>query len=116
MAAEFTVQRHFTGKDPVVKSIYNRILVEVKKFGPVIEEPKKTSIHLINRSAFAGVMTRKNALILNIKSAAPIKHKRIAKVEKVSASRFHQEVKLTSPTDVDPLLISWLLEAYALSD
>ncbi|MGZ6347718.1 MAG: DUF5655 domain-containing protein [Anaerolineales bacterium] len=115
MANEFTVSQHFAGKDPVVKSIYNRILVEVKKFGPVVEEPKMTSIHLVNKSAFAGVVTRRNALILNIKSAAPIKHVRILKTEKVSASRFHQEVKLTSPAEVDSLLIGWLLEAYALS-
>ena len=112
---EFTLSQHFEGKDPVVKSIYNRILKESRKFGSVIEEPKKTSIHLVNKSAFAGVATRKSALILNIKSAAPIKHTRIAKTEKISASRYHQEVKLTSPDEVDSVLISWLKEAYAIS-
>lgn len=113
--AEFSVSQHFENKDPVVKSIYDRILQESRKFGAVMEEPKKTSIHLVNKSAFAGVTTRKSALILNIKSAAPIKHARIAKSEQVSASRFHQEVKLTSPEDVDPVLVGWLREAYAIS-
>lgn len=113
--AEFSVSQHFENKDPVVKSIYDRILQESHKFGAVMEEPKKTSIHLVNKSAFAGVTTRKSALILNIKSAAPIKHARIAKSEQVSASRFHQEVKLTSPEDVDPVLVGWLREAYAIS-
>jgi len=113
--AEFSVSQHFENKDPVVKSIYERILRESRKFGTVIEEPKKTSIHLVNKSAFAGVTTRKNALLLNIKSAAPIKHARIAKSERLSASRFHQEVKLTSPDEVDPVLVGWLKEAYAIS-
>ncbi len=81
----------------------------------MIEEPKKTSIHLVNKSAFAGVVTRKNALILNIKSAAPIKHKRFSKSEQVSAGRFHQEVKLISPDEVDSLLVGWLKDAYQLS-
>ena len=113
--AEFSIFQHFENKDPVVKSIYERILKEARTFGRVIEEPKKTSIHLVNKSAFAGVTTRKNALILNIKSAAPIKHARIAKSEQLSASRFHQEVKLTSPDDVDSVLVGWLKEAYAIS-
>lgn len=115
MAEEFTVAQHFAGRDPVVKSIFERILNEVRKFGPVAVEPKKTSIHLVNKSAFAGVATRKSALILSIKSAAPIKHRRVLKTERISSGRFHQEVKLTSTRQVDPLLIGWLLEAYALS-
>lgn len=113
---EFTVSQHFEGKDPVVKSIYDRILKESRKFGRVIEDPKKTSIHLVNKSAFAGVATQKVALVLNIKSSSPINHARIKKSEKVSASRYHQEVKLTSPDEVDALLLGWLKEAYSISE
>jgi hypothetical protein len=113
--AEFSISQHFENKNPVVKSIYERILKEARTFGRVTEEPKKTSIHLVNKSAFAGVTTRKNALILNIKSAAPIKHARIAKSEQLSASRFHQEVKLISPDEVDSILVGWLKDAYAIS-
>jgi hypothetical protein len=113
--AEFSVSQHFENKDPVVKSIYDRILKESRKFGAVTEEAKKTSIHLVNKSAFAGVATRKNALVLNIKSSAPIKHARITKSEQLSTSRFHQEVKLTSPEEVDSILVGWLKEAYAIS-
>jgi len=115
MTESATLAQHFDGKDPVVKSIYDHIVKESRKFGAVIEEPKKTSIHLVNKSAFAGVMTRKSALILNIKSAAPLKDKRIKKSEQVSASRFHQEVKLTSPDELDSVLIGWLKEAYSIS-
>jgi len=113
--AEASLSQHFENKEPAVKSIYERILQESRKFGTVTEEPKKTSIHLVHKSAFAGVTTRKNALILNIKSSAPIRHARIAKSEQISTSRFHQEVKLTSPEEVDPVLVGWLKEAYALS-
>jgi len=116
MAETPNVAQHFVGKDPVVRAIYDRILKEARKLGPVIEEPKKTSIHLVNKSAFAGVATRKDALILNVKSAAPIKDARFKKSERVSASRFHQEVKLISIEDVDASLIGWLKEAYALSN
>ena len=112
---QFTVSQHFEGRDPIVKSIYDRILKESHKFGKVLEEPKKTSIHLVNKSAFAGIATQKAALVLNIKSAAPITDVRIRKSEQLSTSRFHQEVKLTSPAEVDDLLIGWLKAAYLLS-
>jgi len=112
---EFSIAQHFESKDPVVKSIYERILKETRKFGKVVEEPKKTSIHLVNKSAFAGVATQKVALVLNIKSTSPIKHARIKKSEKVSASRYHQEIKLTSADEVDSVLIGWLQEAYSIS-
>ena len=115
MATEHTISQHFDRKDPAVKSIYERILKETRKFGKVVEEPKKTSIHLVNKSAFAGIATQKAALVLNIKSAAPIKHARIKKSEQISASRFHQAVKLTSPDDVDSVLIGWLQDAYLIS-
>lgn len=113
--AEFSISQHFENKDPAVKAIYDRILKESRKFSAANEEPKKTSFHLVNKSAFAGVVTRKSVLILNIKSSAQIKHACIVKSEQLSASRFHQEVKLTSPDEVDPLLLGWLKEAYAIS-
>jgi len=115
MPAEFTIAQHFLARDPVVRSIYDRILEAARKFGRVTEEPKKTSIHLVNKSAFAGVVTRQSALILNLKSAAPIKDKRILKSKKLSASRFHQQLKLTTSAQVDASLIGWLRAAYDLS-
>jgi hypothetical protein len=52
---------------------------------------------------------------LTIKSDRKLTSPRIHKTERVSARRFHQEVKLTSPVEVDDELIGWLKEAYALS-
>lgn len=115
MAEEFTVSGHFKGKSHAIRSIYDRVLLEVRKFGRVKEEPRKTAIQLLNRSAFAGVTVQRNALILSIKSDRPIKTKRTSRVEQTSRGRFRQEIRLTSLKDVDPQLIGWLLEAYALS-
>src|SRR6266571_5267950 len=111
----FTVESHFEGKDDSVRRIYDRLLKEARRFGPVVEEPKKTSIHLVNRTAFAGVATRKSAIILTIKSDRKLSSPRVHKSEQTSASRFHHEVKLASPADVDSELVKWLKDAYALS-
>jgi hypothetical protein len=61
------------------------------------------------------VATRKNAIILTIKSDRDLDSPRIHKSEQTSARRFHHEVKLTAPADVDAELIRWLKDAYALS-
>ncbi len=111
----FTVKAHFDGKDATVRQIYDRLLKDVKKFGRVVEDPKKTSIHLVNKTAFAGVATRNSAIILTIKSDRHLVSSRIHKSEQTSAHRFHHEVKLTSVADVDAELSDWLKNAYALS-
>ena len=115
MSQLFSVSSHFDGKEPATRKIYDRLLQTSRKFGAVIEEPKKTSIHLVNKTAFAGVATRKSTIVLTIKSDRKLASPRIHKSEQTSASRFHHEVKLTSPAEVDPELTGWLRAAYELS-
>ena len=62
MSDPFSIASHFLDRAQAVKAIYDRLVQETRKFGPVIEEPKKTSIHLVNKTAFAGVATRKTYL------------------------------------------------------
>ena len=109
------LDRHLDGKHAIVRAIYEHLIVTLKRFGPITEEPKKTSIHLVNRTAFAGVATRKDFLILTIKSDRNRNSPRIHKTEQTSARRFHHEVKLKSPADIDSELVSWLKSAYELS-
>jgi hypothetical protein len=110
-----SVNSHFSGKNPALRATYDELLKAIRQFGPVSEEFKKTSIHLVHASAFAGVATRKDCLILTIKSDRPIYSLRLYRSERVSTGRFHHEVKLTAPSDVDDELIGWLKQAYALS-
>ena len=114
-AASPTVDDHFKNKGPNLRRIYDRLLAAIRKFGPVRESPKKTSIHLDRDTALAGVQVRKECLILTIKSDRPIDSPRVFKSEHNSANRYHHEVKLTAPTDVDAELRGWLKSAYDLS-
>jgi len=86
-----------------------------RELGPFKEEPKKTSIHLVNTSGFAGVHPRKSFLYLNVRMDRPLQGERIAKSEQVSKNRYHNEVKITSPDEVDAELAGWLKDAYALA-
>jgi hypothetical protein len=104
----------FAGKDPNVRATYEQLLAALSELGPFAAEPKKTSIHLVKQSGFAGVHPRKGYLYLNLRTAQPIDSPRVVKQEQVSKNRFHNEIKLAQPDDVDPQLVGWLAEAYAL--
>jgi hypothetical protein len=104
----------FAGGDPAVQATYNRLLAALREIGPFREEPKKTSIHLVRTTGFAGVHPRKHSLILNLRTARPIQSTRIARFEQVSKNRYHNEVKLERPEHVDDEIVAWLRDAYAL--
>jgi uncharacterized protein DUF5655 len=110
-----TIDQHFEGRSPHVWEIYERILAVARDLGPVGEEPKKTSIHLTNRTAFAGIATRRESLILTLKAESDIQSPRIARREQASAHRWHLEVKLSDPAQVDSELKEWLRQAYLLA-
>jgi hypothetical protein len=109
------VADHFQGRDPILRRIYDRLLVAARRLGPVEEDPKKTSIHVNRVSAFAGVATRKAALIVTLKSETDVPSPRIVKHLRSSARRWYLEVRLDSPGDVDAEFIRWLKRSYELS-
>jgi hypothetical protein len=115
MTTGYTVENHLENKSPIVREIYDVLIKKVKSFGRFQEEPHKTSIHLLNQTAFAGIATRKDYLLLTLKTEDPIKSSRIKKIEQVSRNRFHLLIKLEAPKEIDAELIKWLKNAYKLS-
>jgi hypothetical protein len=53
MTDTYTIEDHFADKSSTVRSLYDKLLQVLNRFGPIIEEPKKTSIHLVRKSAKA---------------------------------------------------------------
>ena len=60
-----TLKDHFVARSPEVKATYEAILQAVRKLGPVEEQVKKTSIHLVRRSAFAGIIAERTGFKKN---------------------------------------------------
>ncbi len=105
----------FTGKDSNVRATYDHLIVEVRKFGPVNEAPKQTSIHLEKNSGFAGVHPRKSYFNLEFRTDYPIEHPRVTRQQQLSARRFEHTVKMEQESDVDDQVLKWLKDAYDLS-
>jgi Domain of unknown function (DUF5655) len=109
------IDRHFTDRSENVRFIYDAILKAARKCGDLVEDPKKTSIHLNRVSAFAGIQTRRDFLVLTVKSSSAMSDPLIARSEQTSANRWHHEIKISSPEQVAGSLIDWIKNSYELS-
>jgi len=113
--APTTVTAHLRGKEPNVAATHAELLRAARTLGPVRVEVKKTSIHWCRATAFAGIATQRAALILTLKSATDIGSPRIRKSEQASANRWHVEIRLASPRELDAELRGWIAAAYQLA-
>jgi hypothetical protein len=109
------IDKHFENKTPAVRASYQRILEAARALGPFHEESKRTSIHLVRRTAFAGVATQKTALILTLKADSDHPAAGATRRQRTSANRWHLEFRLERPEDIDRALIRLLEKAYALA-
>ena len=110
-----TVEALFAKSAPSVRATYDAILKASRALGPVSVEPKKSSIHLVRRTAFAGIAARKDSLILTVKSAKEIRGPRVLRAERTSANRWHIEIRMASPKEIDKDVRGWLKGGWELA-
>jgi hypothetical protein len=115
MDTPLTIADVFIGKEPHLLELYQHLVTALRKFGPINEAPKQTSIHLEKTSGFAGVHPRKSYINLEFRTDYEIDHPRIARKLQLSARRFEHTVKLERESDIDSELLKWLKDAYDLS-
>ncbi len=101
-------------RDPALAPLYAALAERVLELGPIAIEPKKTSVHFKSRVTFAGMHVRKGFLPLQIVTNDPIQSDRVVRVDRVSANRVHNHVRVASRADLDEEL-SWLARVYALA-
>lgn len=110
-----SVASHLATTDQAVRVTYDRLIEVARTLGPLKEEAKQTSIHLVRHTAFAGVALRRSWLVLTVKSDTDIRSPRIQKREQTSANRWHLEISLAKPADINRQLTTWLSAAYDLA-
>jgi hypothetical protein len=110
----FTVDDHFHGKNPQLRQIYNVLLTNLKKLGPLRVDAVKSSINLISKYHFGGVKVYNDHLQIGFLSNETIIDDRIQRVEKLGPRKAGYHVKLSSPREVDDQLMAWLEKAYYL--
>jgi hypothetical protein len=96
----------------VSRSVYAAVLNVLDTLGPYEVETKKTSLDITRGRAFLGIHPRASGLLVNIVTSAPLAGERVTRTEQVSRNRYHNEVRLASPADVDSSVIGWARRAY----
>lgn len=102
----------FENKNENVKEIYNSVIDILNSFGEYEIEPKKTSIHLVKKSAFLGLNPKKKWMDINVVADHPIENELITKVEQVSKNRFHNNLRITDKKEMNSEAIELFREAY----
>ncbi len=100
---------------PKVKASYEALLAVLAKVGEHELEVKKTSLHVTHGRAFLGIHPRSTGLVLNLVTDMPLESSRVRKSEQLSRNRCHNEVVVTSESDLDEELTSWIRLGYALT-
>ena len=95
-----------------VYDLHQTLIQLLNSIGKYKAEQKKDSIHIVRERAFVGIHPKKSYLgvnvVLNRSKASPV----AAKVEQVSANRFHHYYKITSKQELNKSFAQLLKEAY----
>lgn len=101
--------------DPGSAALWDELLGLLEGLGDHAVEVKKGSLHVTHGRAFLGVHPRKGALLLNIVLTERLEGERIRRAEKVSANRWHNELLVSAPGQIDAELRAWISAAYSLT-
>jgi len=110
----YAIEDHFTGKDPIVRELFDHWLNVMKQFGPVTAYALKTRIVFQAETQFAAAMTRKRWLEGYLWIRRRAEHPLIHRIEMQVFRDYGHIFRLTKPEDLDEALISLLHEAYVL--
>jgi hypothetical protein len=77
----YDLARHFTGRDPLVRRLFDRFMRVVRAQGRVTMYPQKTRIICMVRVRFAGATTRKSGLDVHLWLKRRAEHAVLRKVE-----------------------------------
>jgi hypothetical protein len=111
----FVDQDVFYGKSQAVRDLYDLLIDELNKLGPVQEITKAISISFENRRPFASALIRNRSIKLVLRTPHRIASRRILSIDRVADKSFDHTIVLDSKNDIDDELMKWLGKAYHAS-
>jgi hypothetical protein len=110
----YRIEDHFTGKEPIVRQLFDRLDEVIRGFGPVNVYAQKTSIVFQVRVRFARAMPKKQWLDGHFWLKRRAGHARLTKVEHLLRADWIHWFRLASPEDLDREFVKLLRESYAI--
>ena len=105
----------FDGKSQSVRDLYNLLVDELNKLGPVQEIKKALSISFENRRPFASVLIRNRSIKLVLRTQYRIADQRILGIDRVDDNSFDHTLVINFKSEIDSQLMQWLEKAYLSS-
>jgi len=87
----------------------------LSSLGTYTTEQKKSSMHVVHNRAFVGIHPKKSYLGVNVVLDRSRATPPAAKVDRVSANRFHHYYKITSRQQLSESFVRLLKQAYDLA-
>jgi hypothetical protein len=101
--------------DPVSSNVYGALTDQVFKLDGCELQENSSSFHVAHGRAFLGIHPRRGGILVNVVLARQLESARVHRAECVSANRWHNEIILKDPTEVDAELLTWIREGYTLT-
>ena len=109
-----SLDQHFRGKDPKLRSIFESLCRALERTGPLRLDAVESTINLISRHHFGGIAVRRDYLRVGFIADHEIRDSRISRHERVGSRRVSHHVLVRSTQDLDAQLLRWLAEAQAM--
>lgn len=106
----------FQVNSPNGRDLYQLLLVELNKIGPVRENKKMISVTLENRKAFASALIRSRSIKLVLRTNHRISSPRVLNMEPVTEKVIDHTILIESKNHIDEELMKWLKDAYHSSE
>jgi hypothetical protein len=98
--------------DPISSSVFGSLLDKISPLEGCELQENASSFHVVHGRAFLGIHPRRGGILVNIVLTRELESPRIHRAERVSANRWHNEVILKHPLEIDAELLSWVSEGY----
>jgi hypothetical protein len=111
-----SLARHFKGKRPEIRALFDAVVAAIRKIGPVRVLPEKTRIAFQVRMSFAQVTPRQQWLDGHVVLSRRLASPRFRKVETFSPRNHLHAFRLSDLREIDDEFRAWLMEAYRVGE
>jgi len=105
---------HFRGKNSAMKPLFELLIRRLQESGALRVDAVKTSINLVSKHHFGGVLVRGGYLRVGFLTKKMIRSPRIVHTEVLGPNRVAHSIEVRTAADVDDELLHWLSDARAM--
>jgi hypothetical protein len=110
----YKLEAHFEGKPPAIRQLYNLLLAEMRRCGPVTVLPEKMRIAFQVRMSFAAIQVQSSKIIGHLVLAQRHERPCFHRIDSISRQNHVHHFRLQKPDDLNDELCQFIVKAYAV--